>query len=153
MDHQPDQGSDRCNMSPLNFSKTTEDIEKNTSINRTLGQQNHESCQNCDQRDGNLSDHNDSNSNSNSGHSINTDKMSPPQSPQALQHDDQNQRQKITPFSVVDILDPGKFTGNTVGERCGKSVWHPWMDTGDREDDEMSCSMESDSGKGIILLS
>ncbi|XP_064630530.1 homeobox protein slou-like [Lineus longissimus] len=136
---------DRGKMSPLDFSKPTESVENDTSNNRTTATQNHENSESCNQCEEHLSDFKDSNSNSNSGHSVNTDRISPPPSPE-VQQDEQN-RQKITSFSVVDILDPGKFTGSTLVERCGSSVWHPWMDTGDREDDEMSCSMESDSAK------
>ena len=58
-------------------------------------------------------------------------------------------RVNSTSFSVADILDPGKFTGQ-------KSSWHPWLQRECREmrDDSDDDCMIDDSGKpGFLLFS
>lgn len=52
-----------------------------------------------------------------------------------------------TPFSVVDILSPSKFTGSGASRN---RVWHPW---GDRPSPGAIRSGDSDSGRLCVCVS
>ncbi|XP_074641825.1 NK1 transcription factor-related protein 1-like [Tubulanus polymorphus] len=67
-----------------------------------------------------------------------------PQQQQQHQQQQNGGSSKITSFSVADILDPKKFTGNAAPIR--KTVWHPWMDRVERresDDDDVSSNADS----------